>query len=99
MTLEQVIAAPASQIVPTTTPREPTSSPQVKVPVTSPEGLTPREMDVLRRVAQGLTDAQVAEKLVISPYTVNTHLKAIYGKIRVSSRSATTRYAMEHQLL
>ena len=42
---------------------------------------------MLRLVAQGLTDAQVAEQLVISPRTVNTHLKSIYGKIGVSSRS------------
>jgi DNA-binding NarL/FixJ family response regulator len=63
-----------------------------------PGGLTAREVEVLRLVAQGLTDAQVAEKLVISPHTVNSHLKAIYGKIGVSSRSAATRYAIEHHL-
>ena len=54
---------------------------------------------MLRLAAQGLTDAQVAEQLVISPRTVNTHLKSIYGKIQVTSRSAATRYAIEHQLL
>ena len=53
---------------------------------------------MLRLVAQGLTDSQVADKLVISPHTVNSHLKAIYGKIGVSSRSAATRYAIEHHL-
>jgi DNA-binding CsgD family transcriptional regulator len=50
-------------------------------------------------VAQGLTDPQVAEQLVISPHTVNSHLKAIYGKIGVSSRNAATRYAIEHHLI
>jgi DNA-binding CsgD family transcriptional regulator len=50
-------------------------------------------------VSQGLTDAQMAEQLVISPHTVNAHLKAIYGKIGVSSRSAATRYAVEYRLL
>jgi DNA-binding NarL/FixJ family response regulator len=40
----------------------------------------------------------VAEQLVISPRTVNTHLTAIYSKIGVSSRSAATRYAIEHHL-
>jgi DNA-binding NarL/FixJ family response regulator len=56
-------------------------------------------VEVLRLVAQGLTDPQVAEQLVISPHTVNSHLKAIYGKIGVSSRSAATRYALEHNLM
>jgi DNA-binding NarL/FixJ family response regulator len=54
---------------------------------------------VLHLLAQGLTDAQIAEKLIISPRTVNTHLTAIYGKIQVSSRSAATRYSIEHHLL
>jgi predicted ATPase/DNA-binding NarL/FixJ family response regulator len=60
--------------------------------------LTPRERDVLRLVAQGLTDAQVAERLVISHRTVNFHLGSIYSKLEVSSRSAATRYALEHRL-
>jgi DNA-binding CsgD family transcriptional regulator len=42
---------------------------------------------------------QIADQLVISPRTVNTHLKAIYSKIGVSSRVAATRYAMEHHLV
>ncbi len=61
-------------------------------------GLTAREKEVLLLVAQGLTDAQVAEQLVISTRTVNTHLTSIYGKLGVSTRSAATRYALEHQL-
>ena len=54
---------------------------------------------MLRLVAQGLTEAQVAEQLVISPRTVNIHLKSIYGKIQVTSRSAATRYALEQHLV
>jgi len=54
---------------------------------------------VLRLLAQGLTDTQIAEQLVISPRTVNNHLTSIYSKIQVSSRSAATRYAMEQHLL
>ncbi len=46
-----------------------------------------------------MTNDQVAEQLVISPRTVNTHLTSIYGKISVSSRSAATRYAMVHHLI
>ena len=53
---------------------------------------------MLRLVAQGLTNEQVAEQLVISPRTVDTHLTSIYGKLGVSSRSAATRFALEHQL-
>ncbi len=62
------------------------------------DDLTQRERDVLRLVAQGLTDAQVAEQLVISPRTVNFHLTSIYRKLQVSSRSAATRYVLEKQL-
>ncbi len=54
---------------------------------------------MLRLLAQGLTDAQIADQLVISPRTVNNHLTSIYSKIQVSSRSAATRYAMEHQFV
>ena len=60
---------------------------------------TPREVEVLRLVAQGMTNEQVANQLVISPRTVDTHLTSIYGKIGVSSRSAATRYAMKHHLV
>jgi DNA-binding NarL/FixJ family response regulator len=61
--------------------------------------LTARELEVLRLVAQGLTNEQMAEHLVISPRTVDTHLTSIYSKIGVSSRSAATRYAVEHHLV
>ena len=75
------------------------SAPPDTSPITYPDGLTAREVEVLRLVAQGLTDAHIAEQLVISPRTVNTHLTSIYGKIQVSSRSAATRYAIEHHLV
>jgi DNA-binding CsgD family transcriptional regulator/tetratricopeptide (TPR) repeat protein len=61
-------------------------------------GLTQREREVLRYVARGLTDIQVAEQLVISPRTVNSHLNSIYSKLGITSRSAATRYAIEHDL-
>jgi DNA-binding NarL/FixJ family response regulator len=69
------------------------------VPVVYPDDLTAREVDVLRLVAKGMTDAQVAQALVISPRTVNTHLTSIYSKIGVSSRSEATRYALEQHLV
>jgi predicted ATPase/DNA-binding CsgD family transcriptional regulator len=64
-----------------------------------PDGLTVREVEVLRLVASGLTDAQVAEQFVISPRTVQGHLRSIYSKIQVNSRSAATRYAVERNLI
>ncbi len=53
---------------------------------------------MLRLLAQGWTDAQIAEALVISPRTVNAHVASIYQKIQVSSRAAATRYALEKLL-
>jgi DNA-binding CsgD family transcriptional regulator/tetratricopeptide (TPR) repeat protein len=61
-------------------------------------GLTARELEVLRLVANGLTDAQIAEQLVISRRTVNTHLSSIYSKLGVNSRTAAVRYAVDHHL-
>jgi len=63
------------------------------------EGLSARELDVLRLVAEGLTNATAAERLVVSPYTVNMHLRSIYAKLGVSSRSAAVRYAVDHKLV
>jgi DNA-binding CsgD family transcriptional regulator len=99
MTLERVLAAQGSVTIPPPVSADPVTAPPVPKSSIYPDGLTAREVEVLRLVAQGLTDAQVAEMLVISPHTVNTHLKAIYGKIGVSSRSAATRYALEHTLM
>ena len=56
-------------------------------------------MDVLRLLATGMTDAQMAEALIVSPRTVNAHLRSIYSKLGVTSRSAATRYALEHRLV
>src|SRR5436853_5546825 len=94
MTWEQALAARG----PVTLPRETHPAPPTKSPTTYPDGLTAREVEVLRLLAQGLTDAQIAAQPIISPRPVNTHLKAIYGKIQVSSRSAATRYALEQHL-
>ena len=69
------------------------------LPETYPAGLSDREVDVLRLVARGLTNAQIARELFISPNTVNRHLNSIYHKIGVSSRAAATRFALEHNLL
>lgn len=64
-----------------------------------PYNLTARELDVLRLLAQGYPDARIAKLLVVSPRTVNTHLRSIYAKLGVSSRSAATRIALEQKLV
>jgi predicted ATPase/DNA-binding CsgD family transcriptional regulator len=66
---------------------------------TSPAGLTLRESEVLRLLATGLTSSQIAEQLIISVLTVNGHIRSIYSKLGVTSRSAATRYAIEHKLV
>lgn len=62
-------------------------------------GLTARELEVLRLAAQGLTDPQVAERLYISRNTVNAHLRGVYGKLGVNTRTAAARLAAEHGLI
>ena len=99
MTLDEVLAArgPAPVLMPD--PMEQPSPASAKSAVTYPNDLTAREVEVLRLVAQGLTNAQIAEQLVIRPFTVNNHVRSIFGKLGVTNRSAATRYAMEHQLV
>ncbi len=67
-------------------------------PPEHPAGLTLREVEVLRLVASGLTDAQVAERLVLSVRTVHSHVRSIYRKLGVSSRTAATGYALRQGL-
>ena len=64
-----------------------------------PAGLTDREVEVLRLVARGHTNREVARLLVVSPKTVGRHVENVYGKIGVSSRAAAAVFAMEHRLL
>jgi predicted ATPase/DNA-binding CsgD family transcriptional regulator/tRNA A-37 threonylcarbamoyl transferase component Bud32 len=100
MTLEQVVVARGPVTIPEPLPTsQPAAATPEKLLPTYPDGLTAREVEVLLFVAKGLTNAQIAEQLVISPRTVNTQLTSIYGKIRVSSRAAATRYAIEHQFV
>jgi DNA-binding CsgD family transcriptional regulator len=76
--------------------RQPSGPPTGRIP---PAGLTAREAEVLRLLAQGWTDAQIAEHLFISVRTVNHHTTSLYSKLGVSSRAAATHYAIEHHLL
>jgi DNA-binding CsgD family transcriptional regulator len=96
---EQAMTGHGPESMPMLSRAAPLSTPPAKTSGRYPAGLTAREVEVLRLVAQGLTDAQVAQQLVISPRTVNWHLTSIYSKLQVSSRSAATRYAIEQKLV
>lgn len=63
-----------------------------------PAGLSQREVEVLRLVASGLSNSEVAERLYLSPRTVHAHLRRIYEKLGVGSRVAAARFARDHGL-
>ncbi|BBY83125.1 helix-turn-helix transcriptional regulator [Mycolicibacterium pulveris] len=65
----------------------------------APGGLTKREIDILRRIAGGATNKQVAEQICISEKTVGRHLANIYAKLGVSSRTAALAWAHDNNLL
>jgi DNA-binding CsgD family transcriptional regulator len=69
------------------------------VPSIEAHGLTPRELQVLRLVAAGTTNKVIAVELVLSERTVDRHVSNIFTKLGVSSRTAATAYAYEHQLI
>jgi DNA-binding NarL/FixJ family response regulator len=62
-------------------------------------GLTPREVEILRLLARGLLNKEIARRLGITPKTVGNHIEHIYAKIGVSSRAAAGLFATEHGLL
>jgi DNA-binding CsgD family transcriptional regulator len=63
-----------------------------------PAGLSAREVQVLGLVAQGLTNVQMAERLYLSPRTVEQHLRSIYNKLGVSTRAAAAAFAVAQGL-
>jgi DNA-binding NarL/FixJ family response regulator len=65
----------------------------------TPGGLTKREIDVLRCIADGATNRQVAQHLFLSEKTVGRHLANIYAKLGVSSRTAASAFAFSHDLV
>jgi HD-GYP domain-containing protein (c-di-GMP phosphodiesterase class II) len=66
---------------------------------THPAGLSEREIEVLRLLARGLPDKEIARALVVSARTVHHHVEHIYNKLGVSTRAAATLFAMQHELL
>jgi DNA-binding NarL/FixJ family response regulator len=65
----------------------------------NPAALTARELEVLRLVAHGLRNAEVAEQLVLSPRTVDHHVSAILRKLQAKSRGEATAAAAQMGLL
>jgi DNA-binding CsgD family transcriptional regulator len=64
-----------------------------------PSGLTDRELEVLRLVAQGCTNREIADVLVLSEHTVRRHLQNVFGRLGVSSRAAAVAFAVQHDLV
>ena len=64
-----------------------------------PAGLTEREVEVLRLLPRGLSNAEIAEALFVSPRTVQTHLTNLYAKLDVGGRAEAVAYAMAHGLV
>jgi predicted ATPase/DNA-binding CsgD family transcriptional regulator len=101
MTLEEtlVMPEPAPLHQPAADPLRPLPNHRPPAPTTAPDELTAREVEVLRLLAQGLSNSQMAERLVISHRTIHAHIRSIYSKLGLTSRVAATRYAIDHHLL
>jgi DNA-binding NarL/FixJ family response regulator len=74
-------------------------SPSGRNPTPLPAGLTEREAEVLRLVAAGHTNKEVASVLFLSDKTIARHLSNIFTKLGVSTRAAATAFAFEHDLI
>jgi predicted ATPase/DNA-binding CsgD family transcriptional regulator len=99
MTPEQAIAAQGQPTISDRTRPKARTNKHKSLSPASIYGLTEREIEVLQMVARGLSDAQVAQALVISPRTVNAHLRSIYSKLNITSRNAATHFAIEQHLI
>jgi DNA-binding NarL/FixJ family response regulator len=92
MTPEQALTAQGKGIVPS-------PAATVSAPITYPAGLTAREVEVLRLVAKGMTNSQIAQELVLSEKTVATHLTHIFNKTNSENRAAAVAFAIHRGLV
>jgi DNA-binding CsgD family transcriptional regulator/tetratricopeptide (TPR) repeat protein len=98
MTLDEVLAAQGAVLGAAPLPLEqPSPAPAHSAPP-YPHDLTPREVEVLRLVAAGSSNQEIADALVISERTVNSHLVHIFNKLEVNSRAAAAAFAIRHKL-
>ena len=72
--------------------------PTVATPVDLPDGLTPREAEILTLIGTGATNPEIAEQLCLSRHTVKSHVNRIFAKTGSVNRGAAIRYAREHRL-
>jgi DNA-binding NarL/FixJ family response regulator len=90
---QRLVSAVLEQTPPTTAAEpEPASHPDL------PDELTPREVEVLKLVAAGLSNSEIADTLVLSNATVKTHINRIFYKTGARDRAQAVRYAYEHRL-
>ena len=68
-------------------------------PAIAPDGLTPREMEILTLIGQGLTNPEIAATLFLSPHTIKTHINRVFTKTGSRDRAAAVRYTHAHNLL
>ena len=73
--------------------------PRSEATPTYPDGLTQREVEVLRLIAQGKSNSQISQELVVAEGTTRRHVANIYQKIGVANRAEATRYALRESLL
>jgi non-specific serine/threonine protein kinase len=100
--LEQILAEAKAVLETSSTSLiadSPASHSSPSIPSHALATLSQRERETLALVARGLTDAQVAQDLRLSPHTISKHLQSIYAKLHINSRSAATRIALHEGLL
>ena len=98
MTLDEVLAVQETVMGAAPLPQDQPSPAPAKSAPSYPHDLTQREVEVLRLVAAGSSNQEIAGALVISERTVNSHLVHIFNKLDVNSRAAAAAFAIRYKL-